>query len=86
MPETRKQLVVFYEPASTVERAVEGLSAATYDSPAQAAAAEGWDESQPIEYLLGVWQALTGIEDRSAALSQLNTAVLREMTKTGRQE
>lgn len=81
MSETKRQFVVFYEDPPTVERAVEGLSATTYDSPAQCAAAEGWDESQPMEYLLGVWQALTGIQDRSVALWKLNAAVLREMTK-----
>jgi len=76
-----RQLVVFYENQATVDRAVEGLSAATYDSPAQAAAAEGWDEQQPLEYLLGVWQALTGLEDRAVALRKLNEEVLRELTK-----
>lgn len=78
---SKKQFVVFYEDPPAVERAVEGLSATTYDSPAQAAAAEGWDEQHPMEYLLGVWQALTGINDRSVALWKLNQAVLKEMTK-----
>lgn len=81
MSETKRRFVVFYEDQPAVDRAMEGLSATTYDSPAQAAAAEEWSETQPMEYLLGVWQALTGITDRSVALWKLNKEVLREMTK-----
>ena len=80
-----RRLVVFYEPGPTVEQAMEGLSATTYDSPAQAAAAEEWDEDNPLEYTLGVFQAASGITDRSVALWKLHKLLLKEMGPHGEQ-
>jgi hypothetical protein len=76
-----KKIVVFYDsPEPLLDFA--GLSATTYDSPAQLAAAEEWNEANPFEYTLGVFQAATGITDRSVALWKLNSMVLRAMTAT----